>query len=179
MDIWHYDPTTGELLGSGVANSNPLEEGQWLLPAYATDVAPPEPIEGRARVWLGGSWDQIADHRGETWWMADAEFNDEPVTIDALGDPRDHELTNVEPPARPVVVPPIVVTAKQIRLALNQINFRAAIESWVQGADQDTKDIWQFSTTFSRAGGPVTDAAAAHGKTSEEIDELFELAKTL
>jgi hypothetical protein len=181
MQIWNYHPITGELLGPGVADPNPMEPGEWIMPAHATTASPGDPRAGHVYQFSGSAWQSVPDHRGEMWWRADAEFNTEPVLIDLIGDPAEFDppLTNVEPPAPPVVVPPVVVTAKQIRLALNQIGFRAAVEGWVQAADQDTKDTWQYGTEFARADSPVTDAAEAYGKTPEEVDELFELAKTL
>lgn len=182
MEIWNYHPITGELLGPSVADPNPVEEGEWLVPAHATPVAPPERQDGHAVVFAGSSWANVPDHRGEVWWMADATDNTDPRAIAAIGDPTtfDPPLTNVEPAAPPAPPPPpIVVSARQIRLALNQLGLRAVVEGWVQAADQDTKDTWQFGTEFARAGSPVTDAAEAKGKTAEEVDALFEVAKSL
>lgn len=179
MRIWNYHPVTGELLGSSVADPNPVEEGEWLTPAFATDVAPPDAQPGRALVWLGGSWDSAPDHRGETWWQADAEFNDEPYTIDALGDPKDHGLTNVEPPAPPAPPePPFVVSPRQIRLALSQLGHRAELEAAVAVAGQDVMDTWAFASKFER-NGMIRDVLVGIGKTPEEVDALFDLAKTL
>lgn len=58
MDIWHYHPTTGRLLGAGVADANPVEENAWLVPAFAAAVAPPDAIEGHEIAWEGGAWVQ-------------------------------------------------------------------------------------------------------------------------
>lgn len=98
MDIFHHHPLTGELLGSGVADPDPLEEGAWLLPANATTISPPASEEGKARVFSQGTWVQIDDHRGETWW--DVEGN--PIMVADLGDPTDDGLTDVEPEAETI-----------------------------------------------------------------------------
>ncbi|MGA4187809.1 phage tail protein, partial [Ralstonia nicotianae] len=39
--VYHYDPTTGEYAGSSPADHSPLEPGVVLIPAHATDQAPP------------------------------------------------------------------------------------------------------------------------------------------
>jgi hypothetical protein len=182
MRIWHYDKNSGELAGEGAADPHPIEEGEWLLPAFSTAIAPPDAQAGHAIVWTGSAWSLLVDHRGETWWKADAEFNTEPVTVDFIGDPTEREtpLTNVEPPAPPAPPPPpIVVTPRQIRLALNQLGLRAAVESYVAAADQDTKDTWEFATEFERENSMVAIAAEAMGKSPEEVDALFALAKSL
>lgn len=179
MQIFYYSSDTGEFLGTGQADPDPMREGGFLFPAFSTPDAPPAPQDGQAFVRTVEGWEAVPDHRGETWWPAGAEFNTAPVRVDFLGDPAAHDpsLTAVEPPAPPI--PPIVVSARQIRIALNHLGLRATVEGWVQAADQDTQDTWQFGSGFSRAGSPPVDAAEAHGKTPEEIDALFELAKTL
>ncbi|NJL06852.1 MAG: hypothetical protein HC900_00250 [Methylacidiphilales bacterium] len=97
MDIWHYDRETGELLGAGAADPDPERAGRWLHPAFSTTTAPPPKEPGRARVWAGEEWAQVADHRGETWWRSRGE----PVVIGHLGDPAEAGLTPDEPPAPP------------------------------------------------------------------------------
>jgi hypothetical protein len=57
MKIHHYDQNTGEYLGEGVADADPLEPGRWLIPANATNVQPPEHVEGSTRHFLAGGWE--------------------------------------------------------------------------------------------------------------------------
>lgn len=121
MDIWNYHPITGELIGSGVADPNPEEPGNWLLPAHSTATAPPERQAGQAIVFAGSSWSIVLDHRGETWWQADATVNTAPMVVTAIGDPTTFAppLTNVEPPAPPAPPPPPVeATPEQLFKAL-------------------------------------------------------------
>lgn len=54
MDIWHYGRSTGILVGRAVADPNPLEHGQWLIPAYATTVRPPLVPPGCIAIFDGG-----------------------------------------------------------------------------------------------------------------------------
>ena len=57
MQIWHYQPATGELIGPGTADPDPSENGGWLVPAFATDVAPPDHVPGgQVAVWAGEGW---------------------------------------------------------------------------------------------------------------------------
>lgn len=139
MRIWHYHPDNGPLLGEGLADPCQVEEGKWLIPAYATTIAPPAASAGRIPVFDGAQWFTIPDHRGETWWLAGAIDNTQPVVVNFLGDPAAKGLTATEPPA-PIPPPtaPKVATADQIRMALE-----------------------------------------AAGKTPEQIEALFELAKAL
>lgn len=182
MEIFNFHPTTKEFLGAGKADPNPMEEGEWLFPAFSTTTAPPVPPLGHALVWAGSKWFAVPDHRNEIWWKADAEFNTEPgVLIDFLGDPRERELTNIEPPAPPEPAPePVVVSPAQIRIALTRIGLRADVEAYVAASpDQDVKDMWQFATQFERDNLMIIGAAEALGKSPAEIDALFELAKSI
>lgn len=56
MQIWHFHPETGALIGAGSADPNPLEQGGWLIPAFATPVAPPEAEEHEVVLWVDGAW---------------------------------------------------------------------------------------------------------------------------
>lgn len=181
MQIWHYRSDTHELVGVGTADPNPLEPGEWILPAHSTPVEPPAAEEGKKAVFFGSSWQMLVDRRGELWWPKDAADNTvSPVLIDAFGDPTERGLTNVEPPVPVVPVPVVTVTAWQIRRALNQLGLRAAIESFVSGSnDLDIHDAWQFANEFHRDHELIVAAAQALGKTSEEVDAVFNLAKTL
>lgn len=56
MKIYHYHPETLEYLGEGRADESPLEPGVWLIPAHATDTAPPAKVAGKTRHFEGGAW---------------------------------------------------------------------------------------------------------------------------
>ena len=86
------------------------------------------------------------------------------------GDELPTDFTPVE------VTPAPTVTPWQIRMALNALGLRAAVESAVAGSDQNTKDAWQYATEFRRDHPLVQAIGAVLGKTSEEMDAVFELA---
>lgn len=83
------------------------------------------------------------------------------------------------PPAPPAPVPVTVVSPRQIRLALNQMGLRSAVEAYVAAQGQDVQDSWAFTTAFSRTHPLLLGAAAALGKTDADIDALFTLAASL
>lgn len=108
MNIYHYNPKTGELIAADIAREDPLLPGQFRLPAFATiDPAPLFIATGHAAAYLddagnvpadyrNGAWREVIDQRGE-YWRTD---NGLPVTLDRLGvTPTDAGLTRKEPPA--------------------------------------------------------------------------------
>lgn len=179
MRIFNFRQGSGEYVGEGVADPNPLEEGQWIIPAFATTEEPPEVAEGFAAIYAGG-WQVLSDHRGETWWKADAKDNTAGVEVDFIGDPAERGLTSIEPPPPPAApAPPLTVTPRQIRQALNIMGLRAPVEAWVMQQTQDVIDNWQFAQEFVRSNSMIEEAAEALGHSDEEIDELFAIAKAL
>ncbi|MDP2786594.1 MAG: hypothetical protein Q8O79_00745 [Pseudomonadota bacterium] len=60
MDIYHYHPVTGIHLGTSQADESPREEGEFLIPAHATESVPPVVSNGQQAVWIDGIW-QLED----------------------------------------------------------------------------------------------------------------------
>lgn len=56
MDIYNYDGTTGRYLGQSQSDRDPLDPDRKLIPAFATEIAPPPEIMGFARVFVDGDW---------------------------------------------------------------------------------------------------------------------------
>lgn len=82
MDIYHYNPHTGEFMGVARADKSPLETDVYLIPANATTVKPPAAVKGYARCYIDGKWTQIEDHRGATLYST---VDASPLTIFSLG----------------------------------------------------------------------------------------------
>lgn len=146
MNIYSYHHETGEFMGQSVADPNPLEEGQWLIPADATEVAPPAHEEGKARCFRDGAWVQEVDCRGQTWW--DAGGN--PVTVQDLGDPADSGLSNQEPTAptpAPYLPIPQLVAVALLQVVDDEVNTVGVAAGVSFAMRLDTGLIWLFFST--------------------------------
>lgn len=86
---------TREFVGESIADESPLEEGIFLIPAYATPNAPPEVSAGSAAVYVNDAWSTVADWRGKTLY-ATADGRARVVTD--LGDEPNVEYTDKEYP---------------------------------------------------------------------------------
>lgn len=103
MEVYHYHPHTKEFFGTSSADPNPLEKGEFIVPAHATEVAPPAAVEARVRCWFDGEWQQVEDHRGRTIYSAE-----DGTAVDiALPGPIPEGFTTVNPagsePEQPTV----------------------------------------------------------------------------
>ncbi|NUA26098.1 phage tail assembly chaperone [Cupriavidus basilensis] len=76
MEIFNYHPLTGEFLGNGVADENPLDVENPIVPGFATPTPPPArtaraiPVYRNAaghapQNWSEGSWTLAPDYRAE------------------------------------------------------------------------------------------------------------------
>ncbi len=74
---------------------------------------------------------------------------------------------------------PLIITARQIRLALNQVGLRDAVEAAVAVGDRDLRDWWEFSTEVHRDNPMVIGMISALGVTPEQADTLWRLGATL
>ena len=113
---------------------------------------------------------RIADHAGIS---PDPETTDYQAVLVWLAD--GNELA----PADPLEPTPLAVTPWQMRKALNTTGLRNAVETAIGAADQTTIDAWAHAQEYIRTDAIVIGMGAALGKTEEEIDELFALARTL
>ena len=75
---------------------------------------------------------------------------------------------------------PKVVTMRQARLALLQSGLLATIETAITtGTDEAMKIEWEYATEVKRDWGSLVALTTALGMTSQELDNLFQLASTL
>lgn len=56
MKIYNYNPETGVYVGESFADQDPLVQGNWLIPAHATQVEPLQPQTGKLVCFENGTW---------------------------------------------------------------------------------------------------------------------------
>lgn len=60
MDIYNFNPETGVFLGKSQADPDPLDAGNFLLPAFSTSIEPPDDVAGFDRVFSEGEWRYVS-----------------------------------------------------------------------------------------------------------------------
>lgn len=94
LTLYSYHPESGEFVETLQADKSPREPDVYLKPAFTTEIAPPPPTEGMARVFDQGSWQLRPDHRGESWWCGGVSSE-----VGFIGTPpNDAGWTDVPPP---------------------------------------------------------------------------------
>lgn len=56
MQVYHYDIGTKLLTGTSEAHPNPMREGEFLIPAFSTPMAPPTIAANEAAKWENDHW---------------------------------------------------------------------------------------------------------------------------
>ena len=75
--------------------------------------------------------------------------------------------------------PPMTMTPRQARLALNHFGLRETVEAGIAGADQNTKDEWEFANEVVRDWPPLIAMAESLGMTNKQLDDIFIYGKDL
>lgn len=124
--LYGYDPQTKEYAGPARPDIDAASLGRdvldFLIPAFTTDVEPPDVPRGSVAVWRGDQWEIVADHRGQTWWQGEI-----PVRIADLGDPAGAGLTKDKPePPPPPPEDPKEVIRRELTDRLNRITTQGA-----------------------------------------------------
>ena len=173
MKIYNYHPVTREFLNESVADPDPLSEGQWLIPAHATDHAPTiEPSENEVLVINedGDRWSRVVDLRGETYWLNDGEK----IVITELGD--------VIPPTALREEPDIRTTEEAITDAIELIKSRHAqvLADLSGNATVEERDTWplqkEWSVKYLASQGEYEKALLLGLMTQAEVTALGENA---
>ena len=93
MLVYNYSAITSEYTGSSNADEDPLDKGNWLIPAFATTTEPLIQKEGFARYFVNGAWEyrelvittpELEPVKTDNY-MVDPPISDEPeLTGDSL-----------------------------------------------------------------------------------------------
>lgn len=79
----------------------------------------------------------------------------------------------------PDVTDPSVVTMRQARLALHAADILDDVETYMATADKAVQIEWEFADTVRRNSALVVGIGSELGLSDDQIDAMFELAKTL
>ncbi len=146
MNCYSYAPGTGEYIGVLAMRESPEEPGVFLLPANATETPPPSAQAGYARCFIGGTWEQVEDHRGQHKWTAAGQE----VVLTGLG-PVPAGLLDAPPP-------PTLAEAK----AAKQAEVRNKAEATLAGmkAEYCATEIETWDQQYAEAEAYAADHAA-------------------
>lgn len=99
MKIYNYHPDTGELVGESVADESPLELDQYLIPAFATHIEPPQSQINKIPCFINGAWELLDDYRNKELYNCQTK---ELVLLE-LGQIPSENLTDIKPLESPCV----------------------------------------------------------------------------
>ncbi|MCD1634501.1 DUF4376 domain-containing protein [Martelella mediterranea] len=185
MKIYHFSAATGEFLGSGQADADPLEEGRFLVPANAVTIAPPAAGPHEASVFSDSRWSLVADYRGQTWF----DENGNAVEVESLGDPAELGLLAEKPVVSPspLTVDELAAYARdlswRIRVAgtdINGVRVRcddgaiALINGMAMLARQDEARTFNFDTGDGMVSLSAAEAIALATAVGEFVQSTFD-----
>ncbi|MGY2158629.1 tail fiber assembly protein [Pseudomonas tolaasii] len=67
--IYNAHPVTGEYIGESLADPDPMDDSNWLIPAHAYLDAPPSPQKNKAAVRAEDGWTFVDDYRGTIYYL--------------------------------------------------------------------------------------------------------------
>ena len=127
---------------------------------------------------LDAEFDAVQYHRGrvvlEEPLMVEAAESKYQFALDAWVEAKRVSELPVSP------LPITTVTMRQARLALLQSGLLATIETAITtGTDEAIKVEWEYATEVRRDWASLITLTTSLGMTSQELDNLFQLASTL
>jgi len=105
MNIYNYSSDTGEYFTNSdgsisQAMENPVREGDFIMPAFSTTIAPPKTGSNEVAIFDGEAWSISDDFRGVKYYLDD----EEPKEIENIGDVVPESATLKPKPTPPVVI---------------------------------------------------------------------------
>jgi hypothetical protein len=155
-----------------------LIDGSTIEPAFSTSVAPPAEKPGYAAQFnpAGETWTMVPDHRGEIWFMANAE----PIIIGTVGDPAAYEIPLLKD--RPAIAAPKIIPTGTSKLGLKRAF--TAMGKWdaVKAAiasDPDTQEDWDLAVVISRNDPIVKSLQAKMDLSDDDVTNIIVMAEEL
>lgn len=155
-----------------------LIDGTTIEPAFSTTVAPPADKPGFAAQFdpAGETWTVHPDHRGEVWFMANAE----PVIVATIGDPTEYNPPLVKD--RPAIDLPKVIPSSASKLGLKRAFTEMGKWDAVKAAiasDDDIQEDWDLAVTISRNDPIVKKLQAKMDLTDDQVTQIIVRADEL
>jgi hypothetical protein len=171
MNIYHYDGITKVYLQTTAGRLDPLDHSRLLIPAKATDQAPPSVSVNQIQRYEDSGWQIIPDFRGET--IHNPTTKDEKVVTDVGNISEGYALGNLSPE-------PITLEQKLSELA----NHRFQVETsniTIAGiqikTDRESQSMINSAFTALSSGMiESTDWKGVDGWTSVTLEQLTPLA---
>ncbi|MBR8055661.1 tail fiber assembly protein [Burkholderia vietnamiensis] len=131
MLIHQYDAETGQYISSRLADSDPMNAGRWLVPAFSTADDLPARAQLEWPFYLDGAWKMLPDYRGRMLYRQD---NGEPAEILIAGTtPAENGLTEAPRPSDEYtfrdgawVIDPAIVAQRVRASAMAEFDMRMA-----------------------------------------------------
>lgn len=192
MDIFHYHPTTGVYLAAGLADQDPVDVENWLVPAHACLDAPPTAGAHQVVVRVNNVWKLLPDYRGHIYFTADGSRHE----IETFNLNLPDGAIETPPPSSGYVweggvwvlpsKPPTIVekvTMRQARLALHTEGLLPQVEVAINALQEPARTAarieWDYSSEVIRDKPFVALLATALGLDETELDDLFTAASLL
>lgn len=169
MIIHHYHPESGAYLGPGLADESPLEPGVFLIPAHATEIAPPAPEDGFVLRFVNASWGYSPIEEPEQPPTEEPE----PFVPAAISDRQFFHVMAIDG----------LITEAEALTAVKTGDPPAAFETFIASLPESerfsARMLLEGATTFERAH-PLTNAfGTMYGMTAGQIDDLWRRASAL
>lgn len=139
MNIYYYSRETGEFMPplDGTvykARPNPIRPDDFIYPAFATTISPPDTGLNEVAIFDGEEWSISDDFRGVKYYLDD----EEPKEIENIGDVVPESAT-----LKPKPTPPVVITRFSSLVFLSRFTPEAQISIVKQSmVDVDIKIIY-------------------------------------
>lgn len=150
-ELYHFNGLTGEFVGKSPARKDPMDKGNYLIPANATD-APVELIEGKAALFADGAWSYVGDTRGERYWLPDGTE----ITVYTLGHVKPNNALGAKP----------LPTAQETRATIAPIS---PLQGILTLGEAEWGKVLAYRDSASWAEKIVIDNAADWVRTSQNI----------